>query len=271
MIRPRPPVRRQTYLLVYALIALFMVLSHGPLLYTPFYWDETGQFIPAALDLFHTGALIPHSTLPNVHPPGVMAYLAFFWHIFGFSIAGTRVAMLLLAAFGVLCTFLLGLEHSREAPGTPGFVVLVMISISPLFFAQAMLAQLDMPARHAHVQGIVDADERGAANGVTNVMRSLGAAAGPAVLLMSSALDGSKVLGLLEPAGHIAGTSHGHGHGDGDGQLPTLAVGAAAAGSDAEAGVVEVPCPPRHARAAASGALVRLALPCAQSQRCRRL
>ncbi len=146
MIRPRPPVRRQTYALVYALIALFTVLSHGPLLYTPFYWDETGQFIPAALDLFHSGALIPHSTLPNVHPPGVMAYLALFWHIFGFSIAATRVAMLLLAAFGVLCTFLLGIELSREATGTPGFAVLVMISISPLFFAQAMLAQLDMPA-----------------------------------------------------------------------------------------------------------------------------
>ena len=142
----RAPIRRQTYIFVYALIALFLVLAHGPILDTPFYWDETGQFIPATLDLYHSGALIPHSTLPNVHPPGVMAYLAGFWHVFGFSISGTRIAMLLLAAIGVLCSFLLAIELGREAPGTPAFSAIVMLCISPLFFAQSMLAQLDMPA-----------------------------------------------------------------------------------------------------------------------------
>ncbi len=146
MTRARPPVRRQTYVFVYALIAIFLVLAHGPILDTPFYWDEAGQFIPAALDVFHSGALIPHSTLPNVHPPGVMAYLAAFWHVFGFSVSGTRVAMLLLAAVGALCSFLLAIELGREAPGTPAFSSLVMLCISPLFFAQSMLAQLDMPA-----------------------------------------------------------------------------------------------------------------------------
>src|SRR4030081_760204 len=137
MFRPRPPVRRQTYALVYALIALFMVLAHGPILNTPFYWDETGKFIPASLDLFRTGALIPHSTTPNVHPPGVMAYLAAFWHVFGFSIQGTRIAMLLLASFGALFTFLLAIELARDAPGAPGFSVLAMLCVSPLFFAQS--------------------------------------------------------------------------------------------------------------------------------------
>jgi hypothetical protein len=146
MYRPRPPVRRQTYVLVYVLIALFMVLAHGPILNTSFYWDETGQFIPASLDLYHTGAIIPHSTLPNVHPPGVMAYLAGFWRVFGFSIVATRVAMLLLASFGALFTFLLAIELAREAPGAPALTALAMLCVSPLFFAQAMLAQLDMPA-----------------------------------------------------------------------------------------------------------------------------
>jgi 4-amino-4-deoxy-L-arabinose transferase-like glycosyltransferase len=146
MYRPRPPVRRQTYVFVYALIALFMVLAHGPILGVPFYWDETGQFIPAALDLFRSGALIPHTTTPNVHPPGMMAYLAVFWHVFGFSIAGTRIAMLLFASFGVLFTFLLAIELSRDAPGTPALSALAMLCFSPLFFAQSMLAQLDMPA-----------------------------------------------------------------------------------------------------------------------------
>ena len=49
---------------------------HLPLLTLPFHWDELGQFVPAALDLYRDGAWVPHSTLPNVHPPGVMLITA---------------------------------------------------------------------------------------------------------------------------------------------------------------------------------------------------
>ena len=142
----RPPVRLRSYILAFGAIALFLILAHGPLLLLPFYWDEAGQFIPASLDLFRTGAWIPVSTLPNVHPPGVMTYLAAFWSIFGFSIVVTRIAMLLIAALGALFTFLLAIEMSRGANGTPAFAALVVLCLSPLFFAQSMLAQLDMPA-----------------------------------------------------------------------------------------------------------------------------
>ena len=47
---------------------------------------------------------------------------------------------------------------------------------------------MDVPTRNAYVQGVVDVDERSAANGVTNVVRSLGASAGPylATLLYAS-------------------------------------------------------------------------------------
>ncbi|MDP9169345.1 MAG: glycosyltransferase family 39 protein [Acidobacteriota bacterium] len=142
----RPRVRPQSYLLVYTCIAAFLLLIHEPLLQLPYYWDELGQFIPASLDLFGTGAWIPHSTLPNVHPPGVMAYLAAFWHVFGYSIAGTRVAMLLVAAAGALLSFLLAIELARGTPQTPAFAALALLCVSPLFVAQSMLAQLDMPA-----------------------------------------------------------------------------------------------------------------------------
>jgi hypothetical protein len=142
----RPRVRFRSYALAFVVSALFLILAHGPLLHLPFFWDEAGQFIPASLDLFKTGAWIPISTLPNVHPPGVMAYLALFWEIFGYSIEGTRVAMLLVAATGVVATFLLAIELSRGATGAPAFAALPLLCLSPLFFAQAMLAQLDMPA-----------------------------------------------------------------------------------------------------------------------------
>lgn len=143
---PRPPVRLQLYILTFGLIAAFLILLHSPLLELPFYWDETGQFVPASLDIFRAGAWIPVSTVPNVHPPGVMAYLALIWRIFGYSIPATRIAMLLLAALGAMVTFLLAIELGRGSTGAPAFTALALLCLSPLFFAQSMLAQLDMPA-----------------------------------------------------------------------------------------------------------------------------
>jgi 4-amino-4-deoxy-L-arabinose transferase-like glycosyltransferase len=142
----RPPVRLWSYISVYVVLASFLILAHGPLLTLPFYWDEIGQFIPASLDLFRTGSWIPHSTTPNVHPPGVMLWLAAFWSVFGYSIEATRIAMLLTAALGAVAVFLLAIELGRGSAGTPAFTALVLFCISPLFFAQSMLAQLDMPA-----------------------------------------------------------------------------------------------------------------------------
>ena len=142
----RRTVRPWLYLVAYGVIALFLILSHGLLLTLPYFWDEIGQFIPASLDLFHSGSWIAHSTLPNVHPPGLMAYLAVVWKSFGYSIVATRVAMLLLAALGALFTFLLAIELARGTPGAPAFTALGFLCVSPLFFAQSMLAQLDMPA-----------------------------------------------------------------------------------------------------------------------------
>jgi hypothetical protein len=75
-----------------------------------------------------------------------MAYLAAVWRMFGYSIVATRLAMLLMAALGALFTFLLAIELGRGTPGAPAFTALGFICISPLFFAQSMLAQLDMPA-----------------------------------------------------------------------------------------------------------------------------
>ena len=54
--------------------------------------------------------------------------------------------MLLLAALAVLIAFLLAIELCRNVRGAPAFVAVFLLCVSPLFFAQAMLAQLDMPA-----------------------------------------------------------------------------------------------------------------------------
>jgi 4-amino-4-deoxy-L-arabinose transferase-like glycosyltransferase len=142
----RRHIRPDTYLFFLALFALIAFLTHAPLLGLPYYWDELGQFVPAALDVFHDGAWIPHSTLPNVHPPGVMAYLAAFWSVAGCSPLNTRIAMLLVASVAILIAFLLAIELCRNARGAPAFMAVILLCASPLFFAQGMLAQLDMPA-----------------------------------------------------------------------------------------------------------------------------
>jgi hypothetical protein len=75
-----------------------------------------------------------------------MAYLAGVWSLFGYSIAATRLAMLCLAAVTVLATFLLAIELSRGLLGYPAFTAAALLLASPLFYTQAMMAQLDMPA-----------------------------------------------------------------------------------------------------------------------------
>src|ERR1700761_4734925 len=130
----------------FLLFAVPLFLIHLPLLRLPFYWDELGQFVPTALDLLRTGAWVAHSTVPNVHPPGVEAYLVLWYKLFGFSIALTRLAMLLFASLGLLVTFLLAIELSQGTQGAPAFLPPVFLLASPLFYTQSMMAQLDMPA-----------------------------------------------------------------------------------------------------------------------------
>lgn len=142
----RRHIRPSTYLLFLLGFALILFLLHAPYARLPYFWDEMGQFVPAALDIAYGGAWVPHSTTPNVHPPAVMAYLALVWRTAGYSIAATRVAMLAMASCGILFSFLLAIELCRPLEGAPAIAAVLLLLISPLFYTQAMMAQLDMPA-----------------------------------------------------------------------------------------------------------------------------
>ncbi len=134
------------YLWFAALFSAIVCLSHGPLLRLPYFWDEAGQFVPAALDILRQGSWVPRSASPNIHPPAVMAYLAGVWKVAGYEPLATRGAMLLIGASGLLVAFLLAIELCREAPSRPALLVPILLAVSPLYFAQSMLAQLDAPA-----------------------------------------------------------------------------------------------------------------------------
>jgi hypothetical protein len=144
--RTRRRVSAGSYALFFVIFTAVVAISHAPFFDLPFFWDEAGQFVPASLDLFRSGALISHSATPNAHPPGVMAYLAAVWAVAGFSIVATRAAMLLLAALCVLVVFSLAIKLCGDVKGVPAFAVAALLCCSPIFYAQAMLAQLDMPA-----------------------------------------------------------------------------------------------------------------------------
>jgi 4-amino-4-deoxy-L-arabinose transferase-like glycosyltransferase len=135
---------RSSTLLLPAGFVLLVFLAHLPYFGLAYFWDELGQFVPAALDILHDGAWIPHSTVPNAHPPGVMAYLALVWRIAGYSITATRLSMLALAAAAVIFTFFLSRELSLHR--APSILAVVFLLLDPLFYTQSMLAQLDMPA-----------------------------------------------------------------------------------------------------------------------------
>jgi 4-amino-4-deoxy-L-arabinose transferase-like glycosyltransferase len=139
-------VRPATYLLIFGSLAFAVFLAHAPYLGLPYFWDELGQFVPSALDIYHDGAFVPHSAVPNAHPPGVMAYLALVWKIFGYSIVATRAAMLVLAGLTAFFTFLLAIRLRGGLIGAPVLAAILLLLVDPLFYMQSMMAQLDMPA-----------------------------------------------------------------------------------------------------------------------------
>lgn len=129
-----------------------LVVAHAPLLRLPYYWDEAGYYVFAALDCFRHGWLIPHSTLANGHPPLLSLYLALAWTVAGFHVVATRLAMLTWAA-ALIC----GVFKLAEARlGTRAALApALLVALAPLVFAQGSLAQLDLPVAALIVWALV--------------------------------------------------------------------------------------------------------------------
>jgi len=130
-------------LLLYALIFAALMALHAPLLRLPYFWDESGYYVPAARDLYLTGSLVPQSTMSNAHPPLVMAWLALAWRVGGYSPLVARTAMLALAAFTLLGLFRL----SRCASNlSVAWTTVALTALYPVFFSQSSLTHVDLPA-----------------------------------------------------------------------------------------------------------------------------
>ncbi len=125
--------------LQYIAFFAFVALSHLTLLHLPYFWDEGGYYIPAALDFYHHGWLIPHFT--NAHPPLPNIVLGILWHISGFHILATRLIVCAFAAAALLAVFRL----TQSLLDTPAaLAVTALTAVYPIWFAQSTLAHADI-------------------------------------------------------------------------------------------------------------------------------
>ena len=120
-----------------------VALLHGPLLRLPYYWDEAGYYIPAALDFFRHGLIIPQSTLPTGHTPLLSVCLALAWWLLGYAPLVTRLTLIAFAAATLVALYALGRLVARRETA---LWTCILLALSPLFFAQSSLAFLDLPA-----------------------------------------------------------------------------------------------------------------------------
>lgn len=123
------------WLVAFAAVAI----GHLTLLRLPYYWDEGGYYIPAALDFYHRGALIPHFT--NAHPPLPNVLLGTLWHVAGFHILATRLFVCAVAAAALIAIFRLG---QRLLDPAAGLALTLLTAVYPIWFAQSSLAHADI-------------------------------------------------------------------------------------------------------------------------------
>jgi len=127
----------------FPLVFAALAALHFPVLRLPYFWDEAGYYVPAALDFYLHDRLIPRLTQPVGHTPLVSIYLAAIWRLFGFTPLVTRAAMLAVAAAAVVTTYALSRRvASREA----SLWSALLLTLSPLFFAQSSLVFVDLAA-----------------------------------------------------------------------------------------------------------------------------
>ena len=142
---------------LYPLFFVLIYVSHWKLLRLPYFWDEAGYYIPAALDFFRHGQLVPTSTVTNAHPPLPSVLLAGWWHLSGFATIGTRTLVCMVAAAALLGVFRLarGMAGTAVAAAVTG-----LTAMYPVWFAQSTLAHADIFAATFTLWGLAFYFER---------------------------------------------------------------------------------------------------------------
>ena len=112
---------------------------HANLLHLPYFWDEAGYYVPAALDFYRRWTLIP--TFTNAHPPLPNVVLAMVWHAFGFHILVTRLIACAFAAAALLAAY----ELAQRLLGASLALALAgLCAVYPIWYVQSSLVHADI-------------------------------------------------------------------------------------------------------------------------------
>ena len=133
----------------YLLFFLAVAAAHLTLLRLPYFWDEGGYYVPAALDFYHRWTLIPEFT--NAHPPLPNVVLGLLWHVFGYHILVTRLTACAFAGIGLLAVFEL---TRRLLDASAALAVTGLTAVYPIWFTQSSLAHADIFAAAFTLAGL---------------------------------------------------------------------------------------------------------------------
>lgn len=125
--------------LLWFLLFAAIAVAHLTLLQLPYYWDEGGYYVPAALDFYHHGWLIPQFT--NAHPPLPNVLLGTLWHLVGLHILATRLFVCGIAAAALMALFRLA---QRLLDASAAISLTLLTAVYPIWFAQSTLAHADI-------------------------------------------------------------------------------------------------------------------------------
>ncbi len=130
-----------TLVFLAALATLFVL--RGRVLWTPYFWDEIGFYVPNAVSMYRNNLYpisdltVPQSTNPPLQP----LTLVIGWWVLGFSIAATRVVGFVVSAAAIACTYSLGREVFSPAVGVAAAALTLAL---PVVFGQTGFAQPEM-------------------------------------------------------------------------------------------------------------------------------
>lgn len=138
-----------------------------------------------------------------------------FWFAERWQFSSDRIGELLglanvvAGASGVAASFFvrkLGAMETMIVTHLPSNVLLLAVPFKPtrasaaaMLVARFCISQMDVPARQAYVAMVVASDERSAAGGITNIVRSLGMSAAPLLLGYLSAAQPRTSLTFSSP------------------------------------------------------------------------
>jgi MFS family permease len=136
---------------------------------------------------------------------------AWFYHRWGFSedlVGYLLMGANIVAGISGICAahFVkrFGAMLTMVATHLPSNVLLLSVPLMPSGLAAALMlvarfsiSQMDVPARQAYVQMVVASDERSAAGGITNLVRSLGMSLAPLLVGYMTPTPGSSNVGML--------------------------------------------------------------------------